>query len=220
MSGFWALLMYMWGEILTSLVTPEDLQIFGGKSWRVPILRNPLKESQVAGYLHLPSPTTNSSHLNMEVWNDSFLLGRPFASAIVSFGECNYPILKANLLLKNSWETTFFPCGCWPIFRCKLLVLGRVFWHLQHEILWGGEGYWYHRNLFSQWHGFCINHLTTHVVQQSRSGKTTGLRSLNGTHFGVRPSDPELMFDQFSANKNGNQNDNFQKWWRCQPAIL
>ena len=34
-------------------------------------------------------PETNGSHMKMDCWNTSLLLGRPFFRCYLSFGECN-----------------------------------------------------------------------------------------------------------------------------------
>ena len=55
-------------------------------------------------------PETNSSHLKMDGWNTSFLLGRPIFRGYVSFREGNissYPLKKAT------FESMIFPTSRW-----------------------------------------------------------------------------------------------------------
>ena len=50
-------------------------------------------------------PETNSSHLKMDVWNTSFLLGRPIFRCYVSFRECTFS--QGILYLDNFSENYF-----------------------------------------------------------------------------------------------------------------
>ena len=46
--------------------------------------------------------------------------------------------MVTNIAPENGWLEYSFPFGSWPIFRCELLVLGRVVDGLFHLLInWG-----------------------------------------------------------------------------------